>query len=164
VYIVAVTFMEAAMKRYRVTLTGMERDDLAGITRNGKTGAKKFIRARTLLLCDAGSGRTPWSNHQIAEALGITARSVEHIKRRFVEDGLDVALERKKRETPPRKPVFDGEKEARLIALACSPAPQGRTRWTIRLLAEQLVCLHLFDRVSPATVHRALKKTNLSLT
>lgn len=152
------------MKRYRVTLTAAERDDLEAMTRNGKTGAKRFIHARTLLLCDASTGQTPWSNLRIAEALGISARSVEHVKQRFVEHGIDVALERKKRVTPPRNPVFDGEKEARLIALACSPAPNGRKRWTVRLLAEQLVCLEVFGRISPATVHRALKKTSLSLT
>jgi hypothetical protein len=156
--------MEAAMKRYRVTLTEAERDALEAMTRNGRTGAKRFVHARTLLLCDAGPGRTPWGNLQVAEALGISARSVEHTKRRFVEDGIDMALERKKRDTPPRRPVFDGEKEARLIALACSSAPHGRKRWTVRLLAEQLVCLEVFEHVSPASVHRALKKTNLSLT
>jgi len=96
--------------------------------------------------------------------LGITPRTIEHQKQRFVEDGLSAALERKQPEKPPREVTFDGAFEARLIALACSETPEGRRRWTVRLLAEKAVQLKLAPSVSHMTVQRTLKKTNLSLT
>jgi len=95
--------------------------------------------------------------------LGITSRTVEHLKKRFVEDGLEVALERKPREKPPREVTFDGKFEARLIALACSDTPEGHRRWTVRLLADKAVELKFTKSVSHMTVQRVLKKTNLSL-
>jgi hypothetical protein len=109
--------------RYRVTLTEQERKDLEALTRNGKTGAKKFIHARALLLCDAGPGGPAWPVADTAEALGVTSRTIEHLKKRFVEDGIEAALVRSPREKPPRDVIFDGAFEARLIALACSEAP-----------------------------------------
>lgn len=150
--------------RYKVTLMESERAKLEALTRNGKTGAKKFINARALLLCDAGSHGSGWTVVKIAEALGVTSRTIEHIKKRFVEDGFEAALERKQRETPPRAVVFDGEFEARLIALACSEAPEGHSRWTLRLLADKAVELKFADSVSHMTAQRILKKMNLSLT
>ena len=150
--------------RYRVTLTKQERKDLELLTRSGKTGAKKFIHARALLLCDAGSDGPAWTVTNVAEALGITSRTIEHLKKRFVEDGLDAAIERKVREKPPRDIIFDGAFEARLIALACSDAPEGYRRWTVRLLADKAVELEFAPSVSHMTVQRVLKKTNLSLT
>jgi transposase len=96
--------------------------------------------------------------------MGVTPRTIEHLKKRFVEEGLDAALERKKLDKPPREVVFDGAFEARLIALACSKAPAGRKRWTVRLLAEKAVELSFAAKVSHMTVQRVLKKTNLSLT
>lgn len=149
--------------RYRVTLTTQERQDLSALTRNGKTGAKVFIHARALLLCDAGPGGTAWKVADVAEALGVTSRTVEHLKQRFVEEGLEAALRRKPRTRPPRDIVFDGAFEARLIALACSDAPDGRQRWTVRLLADKAVELNFAPSVSHMTVQRVLKKTNLSL-
>lgn len=89
---------------------------------------------------------------------GVTSRTIEHIKKRFVEDGFEAALERKQRETPPRAVVFDGEFEARLIALACSEAPEGHSRWTMRLLADKAVELKFADSVSHMTAQRILKK------
>jgi transposase len=100
----------------------------------------------------------------VAEALGVTSRTIEHLKKRFVEDGLDAALERKPREKPPREVIFDGAFEARLIALACSDTPEGHRRWTVRLLADKAVKLKFASSVSHMTVQRVLKKTNLSLT
>ena len=150
--------------RYRVTLTGQERDDLEALTKRGKTHARRFIHARALLLCDAGPHGPAWSVPDVAEALGITNRTIEHLKKRFVEDGLEAALERKPREKPPREVIFDGAFEARLIALACSDAPGGYLRWTVRLLADKAVELNLAPSVSHMTVQRVLKKTNLSLT
>jgi len=151
------------MKRYRVTLTDAERCELECMSKTNKTGAKRFVHARILLLCDSSPGMEPWGSARIGEALGVTPRCVENVKRRFVEQGLASALDRKEREAPPRKRVFDGEKEARLVALACSEAPAGCKRWTVNLLAEELVRLEIFESVSPSTVHRTLKKTSLSL-
>jgi len=150
--------------RYRVTLTKQERKELKALTRNGKTGAKKFITARALLLCDAGPNGPAWTVAKAAEALGVTSRTIEHMKKRFVEEGLESALVRKARVRPPRDIIFDGAFEARLIALACSEAPEGYQRWTVRLLADKAVELNFAQCVSHMTVHRILKKMNLSLT
>jgi len=150
--------------RYRVTLTEQERKDLEALTRSGKTGAKKFINARALLLCDAGPDGPAWRVVAVAEALGVTSRTIEHLKKHFVEDGLEAALVRKAREKPPRDVIFDGAFEARLIALACSEAPEGYRRWTVRLLADKAVELNFASSVSHMTVQRVLKKMNLSLT
>jgi transposase len=156
---------EVAMSpRYRVTLTQEERKELESMTRRGKTHARRFIHARALLLCDAGADGPAWNVSDVATALGVTSRAIEHLKKRFVEDGLEAALERKPREKPPREVTFDGAFEARLIALACSDAPDGRRRWTVRLLADKAVELSFAASVSHMTVQRVLKKTNLSLT
>jgi transposase len=150
--------------RYRVTLTVEEREELEALTRTSKTNAKQFLYARALLLCDASPAGPAWMVADTAEALGVTSRTIEHLKKRFVEEGLDAALERKKSDKPPREVTFDGAFEARLIALACSQAPEGRQRWTVRLLAEKAVELDFASQVSHMTVQRILKKTNLSLT
>ena len=150
--------------RYHITLTEDERKDLEALTRNGKTGAKKFIHARALLLCNAGLDGPAWTVTDTAEALGVTSRTIEHLKKRFIEEGLEAALERKPRVKPPRDVVFDGAFEARLIALACSDSPAGYQRWTVRLLADKAVELEFAATVSHMTVQRVLKKTNLSLT
>ena len=149
--------------RYRVTLTEQEREELEALTKRGKTHARRFIHARALLLCDAGPQGPAWSVADTAAALGVTSRTIEHLKKRFVEEGLAAALERKPREKPPREVIFDGAFEARLIALACSEAPEGRRRWTVRLLADKAVELKIAQTVSHMTVQRALKKMNLNL-
>jgi transposase len=149
--------------RYRVTLTEQERKELEALTHRGKTHARRFIHARALLLCDAGPDGPAWSVADIAAALGVTDRTIEHLKKRFVEDGIEAALERKPRERPPREVIFDGAFEARLIALACSEAPPGCRRWTVRLLADKAVELKFAASVSHMTVQRVLKKTNLNL-
>jgi hypothetical protein len=150
--------------RYRVTLTPQEREELQTLARTAKTNAKRFLYARALLLCNAGPGGSAWTVADTAEAMGVSSRTIEHLKKRFVEEGLDAALERKKPEKLPREVTFDGAFEARLIALACSEAPEGRRRWTVRLLAEKAVELSITSKVSHMTVQRVLKKTNLSLT
>lgn len=150
--------------RYRVTLTSEEREELEALTKTGKTNARRFLYARALLLCDAGREGPAWTVAQTAEAMGVSSRTIEHLKKRFVEEGLEAALERKPLEKPPREVIFDGAFEARLIALACSQAPEGRRRWTVRLLAEKAVELDLAPSVSHMTIQRILKKTNLSLT
>lgn len=148
--------------RYKVTLTQPERTQLNELTRCGKTAAAKFLHARALLLCDAGDYGDPWKVADVAAALGISSRTVEHIKQRFVEEGLEVALVRKPHHKP-RDVTFDGSFDARLTALACSPAPEGYQRWTVRLLADKLVELKIVDAVSVMTVQRSLKKTSCSL-
>jgi transposase len=150
--------------RYRVTLTEQERKELDALTKTAKTNAKRFLYARALLLCDAGPQGPGWTVADAAEAMGVTPRTIEHLKKRFVEDGLAAALERRQPEEPSRDVTFDGAFQARLIALACSESPEGRRRWTVRLLAEKAVELHLAQSVSHMTVQRILKKTNLSLT
>ena len=150
--------------RYRVTLTMEDRQELEAMTRTVKTDARRFVRARALLLCDRGEHGPAWSVDDTAEALGVERSMIERLKKRFVEGGLSAALERRQREKPPREVVFDGAFEARLTALACSPSPEGRQRWTVRLLAEKAVKLNLTPSVSHMTVQRVLKKTNLSLT
>jgi transposase len=117
-----------------------------------------------LLLSDAGPDGPSWGVTDTAEALGVSNRTIEHLKKRFVEEGLDSALERKQREKPPREVTFDGAFEARLIAMACSDVPEGYRRWTVRLLADKAVELSFAESVSHMTVQRVLKKTNLSLT
>jgi len=149
--------------RYKVTLTEVERGQLEALTHSGRTAASKFVHARALLLCDAGPHGAPWKVADVAAALGISSRTIEHLKARFVEEGLEAALVRRARVKAP-KLTFDGAFDARLTALACSPAPEGRARWTVRLLAEKAVELKLAPTVSTMTVHRALKKTNSSLT
>jgi transposase len=159
------SFKEAAMSpRYRVTLSEEERNELETLTKRGKTHARRFIHARALLLSDAGENGPAWSVADTAEALGVSSRTIEHLKKRFVEDGLEAALERKQREKPPREVRFDGAFEARLIAMACSDAPEGYSRWTIKLLADKAVELNFAESVSLMTVQRVLKKTNFSLT
>jgi transposase len=151
-------------KRYRVTLTEDERKELERFSTTGKRAARKVLHARTLLLVDCSDGGPSWPTKQVSEALGISPRSIENLKKRFVEDGLPKALERKKRQTPPREVQFGGAFEAHLLALACSSPPEGRERWTIRLLADKLVELKIVPSVSAMTVCNTLKKMNLSLT
>jgi len=150
--------------RYRVTLTQEERNDLEAISTKGKRAARTVLYARALLLLDAGDFGPKWPVAQVAEAVGKTSRSLEHLKKRFVEEGFPAAIERKKRDTPPREIQFGGEFEAHLLALACSEPPEGRTRWAIRLLAEKMIELKLVETVSPMTVCNTLKKMNFSLT
>lgn len=149
--------------RYKVTLTQAERSQLEALTHSGKTAASKFIHARALLLCDAGEHGRPWNVAAVATALGVTSRTIEHLKQRFVEEGIEAALVRKPA-VKTRKLTFDGAFAARLTALACSPAPTGRVRWTVRLLAEKVVELKIAPSVSTMSIHRTLKKTSLSLT
>ena len=149
--------------RYRITLTEEERKQLRASTRKGKISASEFIRARALLLCDTGPyAEGAWKVADVAAALGVSTRTIEHIKERFVEEGLNAALTRKP-SVKPSKITFGGDFDARLTALACSDAPDGRARWTVRLLAEKLVELKIVPEVSAMTVQRSLKKTNCVL-
>ena len=147
-------------KRYLVTLSPEERRDLAKLVSVGKRSARTLTRARVLLKADQSAGGPGWDDARITEALGCGHRTVERVRQRFVERGLDAALAHKPQDRPSRERKFDGAAEARLIALACSEPPDGRARWTLKLLADKLVELEVFDSVSDETVRRVLKKTN----
>jgi transposase len=151
-------------KKYLVTLTPAERDHLRALISAGKRSALTLTRARILLKADQADGGPAWADDRIAEALDCGRRTVERVRQRFVERGLDLALGRKPQDRPSRERKFDGASEARLIALACSPPPDGRARWTLKLLADKLVELEVFDAVDDETVRRVLKKTNCSRT
>jgi transposase len=112
---------------------------------------------------DQGEEGPGLSDAETAEALETSPRTVERVRQRLVEEGLDAARTRKNRQTPPRRPLLDGQAEARLVALCCSEPPRGRTRWTLRLLADKLVELEVVESISKDSVRRTLKKTNLSL-
>ena len=150
--------------RYRITLTKEEREGLEVISKTGRRAAKTILHARALLLPDTGPFGEFWTVKMTAEAVGLSTRSLEHLKQRFVEEGMERALKRKVRVKPPREKIFDGDFEAHLIALACSDSPPERERWTVRLPAEKLIELKIVPAVSAMTVCNTLKKTNLSLT
>ena len=149
-------------KRYVVDLTAEERAHLANLIRKGKAAARTLLKARILLKADAGSMGAGWADERIAEALETNVGMVYRMRRRLVEEGFEAALGRKRRETPPVKPVFDGEKQAKLTALACSRPPKGRCKWTLRRLAGKVVELEIVESVHFNTVGRALKKTRPS--
>jgi len=146
-------------KKYVVKLAVQERDELERVVRMGKAAGWKRQRAQALLKCDQGSAGPAWTDERVAEAYGCTTRSLESWRKQAVERGPLALLERKAQVRPPITPRLDGEKEARLVALACSKAPAGHTRWTLRLLAERLVALEVVDSICHETIRRALKKT-----
>ena len=152
------------MNKYKVTLTAEERQQLHDLIRAGKAAAKKLTHARILLKADAAEGGPSWPDERIAEAVDVSTDTMGRVRQRFVEEGLEAALVRKKQERPSRERTLDGRAEARLIALACSAPPTGRKAWTLRLLADRLVELEIVETVSHETVRRALKKTNSSRT
>jgi Homeodomain-like domain len=151
-------------KKYRVKLTLEERGRLEAMLRKGKCSAQHLLKARILLKADEGEAGEGWSDGRICEALSTYPVRVELVRKQLVMEGLEAVFTRKKREIPPVPPIFDGEKEARLIALACSKPPAGRARWTLQLLADKLVEMRIVETVSDDTVRLALKKTNFSLT
>lgn len=148
------------MKKYVVELTSEEQNELTELVSKGKAAARKITHARVLLQADESEVGPAWTDKQIAEAFGIHTNTIFGIRQRFVEQGLQAALERKKQDHSSRKRIVDGEVEAHLIALRCSDAPKGRDRWTLRLLAEKLVELEIVPSISHETVRQALKKTN----
>ena len=150
------------MKKYKVTLTAEERNSLQQLIATGKAAAKVLTHARIVLKADAAPDGPAWTDARIAEALEVNVTTVERLRERFVEQGLDAALARKKPDRPSRERKLDGQAEARLIALACSDPPRGRARWTLRLLADRLVELEVVDTVATETVRRTLKKTSSS--
>jgi len=145
-------------KKYIVRLTKEERDRLTALVSKGRASARKIGHAQVLLKVNADGPN--WTDQQAADAFGVRANTVADIRQRFVEEGLDRALDRKHQDEPPRRRKLDGAGEARLIAMACGEPPEGRTRWTLRLLAGQLVELAIVEGISHETVRQTLKKTN----
>ena len=150
-------------KRYVVRLTRQEREHLEALVRRGREHARSLLYARILLKTDASEGGPAWTDERIADALETSADTVARERRRFVEDGLEVALMAKKPGRPRRR-VLDGRAEAHLVALSCSEPPEGRGRWTLRLLADRMVDLGHVGTVSRETVRRTLKKPSFGPT
>ena len=148
------------MKKYIVELTSEERKQLQQLVKKGKVAGYKICHAQMLLKADQGNQGPGWPDAQVAEVFAAHVTTVERLRKRFVEQGSEAALERNKRNDYVRK--LDGDAEAHLIAIACSKPPAGRSEWSLRLLADRLVELSIIDSISYMTVSRTLKKTNLS--
>ena len=150
---------EISVKKYVVRLSVEERDRLEALLRKGKSPAQQLLKARILSKADVSDGGEGWSDSRIVEALETSPSMVYRVRKQLVEEGFEAVLNRKQRAMPAVARIFDGEREAKLIALACSKPPAGRARWTLRLLEEKVVELAIVDRASDSTIGRALKKT-----
>ena len=147
-------------KKYVVCLDQEERESLGRLVRVGKAAARKISRARILLKSDAGEGGPGWTDQRIADALDVSFRTVENVRRCCVEEGLELAVQGRPVPDRPWQRKLDGVGEAKLVALCCSEPPSGRTRWTLELLGDALVALKVTDSISYETVRRTLKKTS----
>jgi hypothetical protein len=150
------------MIKYHVTLTEDERKYLRELIAKGQAQGYRIRHAQMLLALDEIPENADWTDKKIAKAYASNEKSVGDLRRRFVEQGFEAALGRKKRETPPVAPKITGEVEAQIVALTCSDPPDGRAEWTLRLLAEQVVELGILDSVSHNAIGETLKKTSLS--
>ena len=150
---------DIAVKKYVVRLSGEEREHLQALIRKGKSPAGRLLKARILLKADVSDAGEGWSDGAIIKALDTSESMVYRVRKQLVEEGFEAVLSRKPRTTPPVPAIFDGEKEAKLIALACSKPPKGRARWTLRLLENKVVELGIVERASDSTIGRTLKKT-----
>jgi transposase len=150
---------EIAVKKYVVRLSAEEREQLRALIRKGKGPARRLLKARILLKADVSEGGPGWSDNKIIAALDTSVSMVYRVRKQLVEEGLEAVLSRKQRATPAVPRIFDGEKEAKLIALACSKPPKSRARWTLRLLESKVVELGIVDHASDSTIGRTLKKT-----
>lgn len=148
------------MKKYRVQLGQEQRQQLEHEIKTGRGPARQLIHARILLKADEGEGGPAWGDDQISEAVEVSRSTIERVRRRFVEQGLQEALARRPQPERPQKRKLAGLQEAHLIALTCSPAPQGRKRWTLRVLADKLVELGEVEAVSHKTVGEVVQKMN----
>jgi hypothetical protein len=148
------------MKKYIVRLEAEEREKLWQLVNQGKAAAYRIRHAHVLLAADQAEGGPAQEDGQIAKTLGISVRSIEYLRQRLVEEGLEAALGRRPQIRPSVATIFDGEKEAKLIAVACGPKPAGKARWTMQLLADRVVQLKIVPRCSDETVRRVLKKTS----
>lgn len=153
---------EISVKKYVVRLSGEERERLETLIRKGKNPAQRLLKARILLKADVSEAGEGWSDSQMVTALETSVSMVYRVRKQLVEEGFEAVLSRKQRATPAVARIFDGEKEAKLIALACSTPPKGRARWSLRLLENKVVELNIVDRASDSTIGRTLKKTSSS--
>ncbi len=153
---------EILVKKYVVQLSGEERERLETLIRKGKSPARLLLKSRILLKADVSQVGEGWSDSRIIEALETSESMVYRVRKQLVEDGFEAVLSRKQRAMPAIDRIFDGEKEAKLIALACSKPPKGRVRWTMRLLENKVVELNIVDRASDSTIGRTLKKIRSS--
>ncbi len=153
-----------ANKKFVVELEPAERARLKELISKGKASAKVILKARILLKADQGKHGEGWSDEEICDALDTNISMVTRVRAKLVTAGLDAVLTRKQRSTPPIQPIFDGEKQAQLTALACSEPPAGHARWSLRLLAGKVVELEIVEKAHFNTVGRALKKTTSSRT
>lgn len=150
------------MKKYKVTLTKMEKEKLTEIIKKGKHRSQKILNALILVNCDEGGFQDNKSkNEDIADILQISMRKIDRVKKCFVEEGLDIALNGTKGQRLYKK-IADGDFEAHLVAVSCSQPPEGFARWSLRLLADRVVELNYVDNISYETVRRVLKKTKLN--
>ena len=149
-------------KKYVVELLQDERTELLGKISKGKSSAQGILKARILLKADQGLESDGWTDERICLALETNVSMVSKTRAKFVMEGLEAVFSRKKRATPAIQPIFDGEAQAKLTALACSTPPKGHARWTLRLLSERVVALEIVEKAHFNTVGRALKKTNSS--
>ena len=155
---------EIVVKKYVVRLSSEERERLESLVRAGKSAAQLLTKARILLKADVSEAGEGWSDSAISVALDTSINNIGRLRRRLVEEGLEAALKRKHNPNSARKRIFDGAAEAKLIALTCSPAPEGFARWSLRLLEEKVVELNIVEQVSDNTIGRTLKKTRSNLT
>ncbi len=149
-------------KKYKVALSVAERKELEGITSRGKHSAAMVKRANILLNLDENKGPVR-EQSEIAALLSTSTATIYTVSRQFVNEGLEATLSRKPRKTPPRRAIATGEVEAKIIALACGEPPEGRSRWTLRLLEEKVLELQITDAISDNTIGRLLKKRHLNL-
>jgi transposase len=150
---------EISVKKYVVRLSAEERQQLEALIQKGKGPARRLLKARILLKADVSDAGPGWSDSKIIAALDTSTSMVYRVRKQLVEEGFEAVLSRKQRAVPAVPRIFDGEKEAKLIALACSKPPQGRVRWTLRLLENKVVELGIVDHASDSTICRTLKKT-----
>jgi hypothetical protein len=155
---------EFAVKKYVVRLSAAEREALAEFIRSGKRSAQLLTKARILLKADVSDAGEGWSDSKIAAALDTSIANVERTRRQLVEEGFETVLVRKYNPSCAPRRIFDGEAEAKLIALACGPAPEGYARWTLSLLEQKVVELQIVEKASDNTIGRTLKKTFSSRT
>lgn len=153
--------MDGSRKR-KVLLTAEQRERLEDVTRNGNHSAKRIMHARVLLMSDEGHPLGRYKDADIGRHLGVCEKTVARVRSAFVRHGEAVALERKARESPPVPPKLDGAAEAQLVAVCCSPPPEGRARWTMSLLADELVRRKVVVSICKETVRSAVKKTSCS--
>jgi transposase len=149
------------VKKYKVTLTDSERDELNQLIKKGKAAARKLAHARILIKADEADGQQGWIDTAISDALGVSVSTIERVREQFVEEGLMAALEAKAPRRVYRRKL-NGEQEAYLVTLVCSQPPADSRRWTLQLLADKMVELNYVDEVSRETVRQTLKKMNLS--